>query len=48
MNRIVVYKTDVESWPIAKNILTAIRRQFRNYDVSFDLEGCDNVLRGGE
>lgn len=45
MNRIGVYKTDVENWSTAKSILTAIRRQFRNYDVSFDLEDCDNVLR---
>lgn len=45
MNRIGVYKTDVENWPTAKNILSAIHREFRNYDVSFDLEDCDNVLR---
>lgn len=45
MNRIGVYKTDVENWSTAKNIISAIRREFRNYDVSFDLEDCDDVLR---
>lgn len=45
MNRIGVYKTDVENLSTAKNILTAIRMQFRNYDVSFDLEDGDSVLR---
>lgn len=45
MNRIGVYKTDVEDESTAKNIISAIRRQFRNYNVSFDLGDCDNVLR---
>lgn len=45
INQIRVYKTDVKDPVTAESILNVIRRQFRDYDVSFDLEDCDKVLR---
>lgn len=45
MNRIKVYKTDVDNRSAAESILDDIRRLLHNYDVSFDLEDCDKVLR---
>lgn len=42
---IAVYKTDVNNHEIAASIRSAIQHQNKNYDVSFDLDDCDNVLR---
>lgn len=44
-SRIKVYKTDVSSRSEADNILHSIQKQFREYDVSIDLEDCDKVMR---
>ncbi len=45
MDHIKVYKTDVEDLSAAESILEKIHSHCRNYDASFDLEDCDNVLR---
>lgn len=45
LNHIGVYKTDVEDRAAAKSIVDTLQRQFRDYDVSFDFEDCDKVLR---
>lgn len=45
MLSIAVYKTTVESRSVAESITYSIQRQFPDYDVSFDLEDCDKVLR---
>lgn len=45
MQSIAVYKTTVESQGVAESITCSIRRQFPDYDVSFDLDDCDKVLR---
>ena len=44
MSQIKVYKTDVDE-AAAELILKNIQSHFKDYDASFDLEDCDNVLR---
>jgi hypothetical protein len=45
MNRIGIYKTDVDDVALATLIITTIKNRFPGSVVSFDLEDCDNVLR---
>jgi hypothetical protein len=42
-----VYKTDVESRDDEKRITAVLNAEFsaNDYDLSFDLEDCDNVFR---
>ena len=40
-----VFKTNVEDFEQAKDILDAIHSNFINYHANFDLEDCDKVLR---
>lgn len=42
---VAVYKTNVIEPKAAKSILDLIRKKFQHYDVSIDLDDCDNVLR---
>jgi hypothetical protein len=45
MERIEVYKTDVDDRLKAETILDEIRRRFPGSDPSIDLDDCDKVLR---
>lgn len=45
MNRIKVYKTDVDNPSAAETIVSAICQQLPGCDASFDLEDRDKVLR---
>ncbi|MBN2731462.1 MAG: hypothetical protein JXR26_03430 [Balneolaceae bacterium] len=45
MNRIKVYKTDVDNPSAAEAIVSAICQQLPGCDASFDLEDYDKVLR---
>lgn len=45
MLSIVVYKTTVKNRATAESITYSIHQQFPDYEVSFDLEDCDKVLR---
>lgn len=45
MNHIKVYKSDIDDRGKAQVIQRVIQKHFESYEVSFDLEDCDNVLR---
>lgn len=45
MNHIKVYKSDVDDHGKARLITQVIQKKFKKYEVNFDLEDCDNVLR---
>jgi len=45
MTSVWVYKTDVDEVVEANKIMEIINRKFPAWDVSFDLEDCDKVLR---
>ena len=40
-----VFKTDVEKPDHAASIVERITEHFREYQVNFDLEDCDRILR---
>ncbi|MBU3026378.1 hypothetical protein [Zobellia galactanivorans] len=40
-----VYKTNVENPKQAKFVLKHLYKIFPDYDINFDLEDCDNILR---
>ena len=40
-----VFKTDVEKPDHAASIVQRITEHFREYQVNFDLEDCDRILR---
>ncbi|WP_020531961.1 hypothetical protein [Flexithrix dorotheae] len=40
-----IYKTNVTKEETAKKILIDFRKQFPDYNVNFDLEDCDKILR---
>jgi len=40
-----IFKTNVTQEKTAKKILMDFRKQFPNYNVNFDLEDCDKILR---
>jgi hypothetical protein len=42
---IEVFKTDVKEVEHALILVTEITRQFSDYEVNFDLEDCDRILR---
>ncbi|HZE83377.1 MAG TPA: hypothetical protein VE035_03665 [Puia sp.] len=42
---IEVFKTDVEDWRQAANLVDEIHSAFHNYTANFDLEDCDRILR---
>lgn len=45
MNQIKVYKSDIDDRRKAQLIQRVIQKHFESYEVSFDLENCDKVLR---
>lgn len=45
MNNIKVYKTNITEYKAAESISQDINNRLVNYEISFDLEDCDNVLR---
>lgn len=45
MNHIKVYKSDIDARGKARLIKRVIQKQFESYEVNFDLEDCDKVLR---
>ena len=40
-----IFKTDVEDQRQAKQILTILRSRFPAFQVNFDLQDCDKILR---
>ena len=40
-----VFKTDVRSRDYAKWLINRIHATFKDYQVNFDLEDCDHILR---
>tara|TARA_R110002049_G_scaffold303286_1_gene497497 strand:- start:3796 stop:4059 length:264 start_codon:yes stop_codon:yes gene_type:complete len=42
---IEVYRTNVENPKQAKFVLKHLCKIFPDYDINFDLEDCDNILR---
>ena len=42
---IEVFRTDVQEAEHALILVTEITRQFSHYEVNFDLEDCDRILR---
>lgn len=40
-----VFKTNIDNSLLAKKFEMAIRKNYGNYLVNFDLEDCDNILR---
>ncbi len=42
---IEVFKTNIASKSKAKEVLLMLNNKFPNYNVNFDLEDCDNILR---
>ena len=42
---IEVFKTDVNSRDAASRLANQIRHTFEDYQVNFDLEDCDRILR---
>jgi hypothetical protein len=45
MSHIKIYKTDIVERTVANSVTEDILSRLGNYEVSFDLEDCDNVLR---
>lgn len=40
-----VFKTNITKSKQAKQVIEKLNRQFPSYQVNFDLEDCDNILR---
>jgi len=40
-----VFKTTVDNLPQAYRLLEAMHRAFPGYQINFDLDDCDNILR---
>ena len=40
-----VFKTDVQTKPQSEMILKILLEKFPNYQINFDLEDCDKILR---
>ena len=42
---IEIFKTNVQDHAQANNVMREIRNTFKGYEVNFDLEDCDRILR---
>jgi hypothetical protein len=40
-----IFRTNLNNPQATKALASAIRRQFPNYKISFDLDDCDRILR---
>jgi hypothetical protein len=45
MNRVYVFKTDVQSQTAARQIILFLKRNIADSRISFDLDDCDKILR---
>ncbi len=42
---IEIFKTNVQKKSETKHIIAIIKKQFPDYEINFDLEDCDKILR---